>query len=88
MKTLSEEAIRSLDSLSKAQYASIQADNQRDATISTLQGELIALAKNVLELQTAREVQIRLNAQFKEAIGKTNMSKREKVSIWDFFKGK
>ena len=54
--------------------------------IEQLKLDVAELQRDVKELEDARQVQIRLNREFREAIGKNvKLTTPEKKSIWDYF---
>ena len=82
MKELSKEAIEKMDSVSRAQYYRIQKDNEQ--TQANQEQSVInqGFEERIKELEDAREVQIRVNSQLREAIGKLNQSPSK--SWWPF----
>ena len=70
MKELSKEAIEKMDSASRAQYYRIQKDNLQEQERQKQFKANLDFEGRLLELEVAREVQIGLNSQFKEAIAK------------------
>ena len=76
------------DATAKAEPKAFQSI-EANIEIEQLKLDVAELQRDVKELEEARQVQIRLNREFREAIGKNvKLTKPEKKTFWERLTGK